>query len=119
MEGQRSYVNIWRIALRHIRGNAAKSITIFLCVFGVSALFTAMTLVIGGAENSLNSGLKRLGADILVLPQGTDASVESAFLLGKPARFNLIPQSFRINSPGILITHWPSQSWHHIIGGGN
>jgi putative ABC transport system permease protein len=79
-------MNIWRVALRNLRGNPIKSITVFLCVFGVSALFVSMMLIVGGARNSLDSGLKRLGADILVVPQGTEGKVEGALLMGKPTR---------------------------------
>jgi putative ABC transport system permease protein len=61
-----------------------KSLTVFFCVFGVASLFISMTLIMGGAQNSLNSGLQRLGADILVLPQGTQTNVETALLMGKP-----------------------------------
>ncbi len=79
-------MSIWRVALRNLKGNPVKSLTVFLCVFGVAALFVSMTLIIGGAQNSLDSGLKRLGADILVVPQGTEGKVESALLMGKPTR---------------------------------
>jgi putative ABC transport system permease protein len=79
-------MNDFRIALRNIRGNPVKSLTIFLCVFGVAAFFVAMTLIIGGAQTSLDRGLKRLGADIVVLPQGAEAKVESAILMGKPTQ---------------------------------
>jgi putative ABC transport system permease protein len=79
-------MKIWRVALRNLKGNPVKSITVFLCVFGVAALFISMTLITGGAQNSLDSGLKRLGADILVVPQGTEGKVEGALLMGKPTK---------------------------------
>ena len=42
------------------------------------------TLIIAGARYSLDSGLKRLGADILVVPAGAEIKVETALLMGKP-----------------------------------
>jgi putative ABC transport system permease protein len=51
----------------------------FLSIF----LFST-TLMIKGAENSLNVGINRLGADILVVPVGAESRVESALLMGKP-----------------------------------
>jgi putative ABC transport system permease protein len=57
---------------------------IFLCVFGVSAFFLGTTLIVRGAQNSLDRGLERLGADVLVVPQGAEAKVETALLMGKP-----------------------------------
>jgi putative ABC transport system permease protein len=79
-------VNILRIAIRNITGNIVKSLTIFFCVLGVAGFFVAMTLIIGGSRNSLDRGLERLGADILVLPAGAEAKVESALLMGKPTQ---------------------------------
>jgi putative ABC transport system permease protein len=84
IESRKRSMNIWKVAISNLRGNTIKSLTVFLCVFGVAALFVSLDIIIGGAQNSLNSGLKRLGADILVLPQGTEEKVESALLMGKP-----------------------------------
>ncbi len=79
-------MSIWSVAFRNIRGNPVKSLTIFICVMGVAALFVSMTLIIGGARNSLSSGLTRLGADIVVMPAGAETKVESALLMGKPTK---------------------------------
>jgi putative ABC transport system permease protein len=79
-------MSVLGIALRNIRGNIVKSLAIFLCVFGVAAFFVATILIMGGAQSSLDRGLERLGADILVLPEGAEAKMESAVLMGKPAR---------------------------------
>jgi putative ABC transport system permease protein len=79
-------MSVFGIALRNIRGNIVKSLAIFLCVFGVAAFFVATILIMGGAQSSLDRGLERLGADILVLPEGAEAKMESAVLMGKPAR---------------------------------
>lgn len=79
-------MNVFGIAIRNIRGNVVKSLTIFLCVFGVAAFFVATALIVRGAQDSLDRGLERLGADILVLPDGAEAKMESALLMGKPIR---------------------------------
>jgi putative ABC transport system permease protein len=42
------------------------------------------TLIISGAQNSLNVGIQRLGADILVVPEGAETKIETALLMGKP-----------------------------------
>lgn len=73
-----------RLALKSIRGSAFRSAAIFLAVMAVAGFLLATTLVIKGAENSLDSGLKRLGADLLVVPAGAEGKVESALLMGKP-----------------------------------
>jgi putative ABC transport system permease protein len=79
-------MSILSMALRSIRGNVIKSAAIFLCVFGVAAFFVATILIVGGTQSSLDRGLERLGADILVLPEGAEAKMESAVLMGKPIR---------------------------------
>lgn len=73
-----------RIALKNIRGSGFRSFIIFLCVLCLSAFLFSTTLLIKGAENSLNVGINRLGADILVVPAGAESRVESALLMGKP-----------------------------------
>ena len=40
-----------------------------------------------GAETSLRLTIDRLGADIVVVPEGSEAKIESALLMGVPARF--------------------------------
>ncbi len=72
------------LAIRNIAGNASRSLTIFFCVLGIASFFVCTTLVTQGAQNSLNKGLERLGADILVVPDGAEQKVESALLMGKP-----------------------------------
>jgi putative ABC transport system permease protein len=51
---------------------------------GVAAFLLSTMLVIKGSQNSLNSGIKRLGADIVVVPTGAQDKVETALLMGKP-----------------------------------
>lgn len=77
-------MNSIKLAIRNIRGNNVRSLIIFLCVFGVAGFFVATTLIVSGAQNSLQRGLERLGADILVVPQGAESKVETALLMGKP-----------------------------------
>jgi putative ABC transport system permease protein len=79
-------VSIWKIAFKNIRGNLVKSVTVLLSVLGVSGLFVSMILIMSGAQYSLQNGLHRLGADILVVPEGTEDKVEGALLMGKPTQ---------------------------------
>ena len=77
-------MNLFLLALKNIRGAGFRSLAIFLAVTGVAGFLLATTLIITGARYSLDSGLKRLGADILVVPAGAETKVESALLMGKP-----------------------------------
>src|SRR4030042_5565137 len=73
------------LALKNIRGHGTRSLIVFLCVFGIAIFFVSVTLIIRGADNSVHKGLDRLGADILVVPAGSESKVETALLTGKPA----------------------------------
>ncbi len=77
-------MSLLNLAHKNIRCNAFRSSVIFLCVFGVSGFLLGTTLIISGAQNSLNVGIQRLGADILVVPEGAETKIETALLMGKP-----------------------------------
>ena len=77
-------MHVIRLAIKNIRGSGFRSIAIFLAVMGVAGFLLGTTIIIEGARNSLRSGLERLGADILVVPEGAEVKIESALLMGKP-----------------------------------
>jgi putative ABC transport system permease protein len=79
-------MNILSIALKNIRGSSIRSLIIALCVLAIAGFFVTTTLIVEGAENSLQRGLERMGADILVVPQGAEEKVETALLIGKPTK---------------------------------
>lgn len=72
------------LALKNIRGSGFRSIAIFLAVVSMTGFLLATTLIIAGARYSLDAGLERLGADILVVPEGAEIKIETALLMGKP-----------------------------------
>ncbi len=79
-------MSLFELAYKNISGNAFRSGVVALCAMlvAVFALFT--TLLMRGAENSLRLAISRLGADIVVVPEGAEAKVESALLMGVPAK---------------------------------
>lgn len=78
-------MKLLKLALKNIRGSGFRSLAIFLLVTGVASFLLTTTLIIKGSQNSLNSGIQRLGADIIAVPQGTEGKIETALLMGKPA----------------------------------
>jgi putative ABC transport system permease protein len=88
-------MGIFFLALKNIRGSGFRSLAIFLAVMGVAGFLLATTLIIKGAEYSLDSGLKRLGADILVVPAGAENKVETAILMGKPTNIWMPVQNLK------------------------
>ena len=79
-------MSLIELAYKNISGNAFRSGVVALCamLLAIFALFT--TLLMRGAETSLRLAIDRLGADIIVVPEGAEAKVESALLMGVPAR---------------------------------
>jgi putative ABC transport system permease protein len=73
-----------RLALKNISGARFRSVAIFLCVMGLASFLLTTTLIIKGSQNSLNAGIQRLGADIIVVPAGAEGTAETALLMGKP-----------------------------------
>jgi len=80
-------MSVFELALKNISGNAFRNGVVSLCALLVSAFALFTTLVMRGAETSLRLAIDRLGADIVVVPEGSEAKVESALLMGIPARF--------------------------------
>jgi len=73
---------------------------------GRSGFSLSAVMIIRGAEDSLRLALNRLGADIIVVPEGAETKVETALLMGKPVKV-WMPQE---NLDKIArIPGWP---WH-------
>lgn len=71
--------------LRNIQGSSFRSWVVALCALMVAGLALITTLIIRGAENSLRLAIERLGADIVVVPQGSEIKMETAILMGHPS----------------------------------
>ena len=79
-------MNLIGLVLRNARGNGFRSALVTVCIVGLAGFFLATTLIAGGAQYSLGKGLERLGADIIVVPEGAESRVESALLMARPVR---------------------------------
>lgn len=80
-------MNIFQLAWKNISGNASRNGVLLVCALLLSSFALFTTLVIRGAENSLRLTIERLGADIIVVPKGSEVEMEGALLMGTPARF--------------------------------
>lgn len=77
-------MNLGRLAWRNISGSSFRSAVVFLCALVVAGLALSTVLIVRGARDSLRLAMDRLGADIIVVPLGTESKVESALLMGVP-----------------------------------
>jgi putative ABC transport system permease protein len=80
------------LAVRGVAGSPFRSWVIGACAFLIAGFVLATVLIVRGAEDSLHLALDRLGADIIVVPQGAKTRVEGALLMGTASR-SLMPQS--------------------------
>jgi putative ABC transport system permease protein len=77
-------MNVARLIYRDITRNAFRSDMVFGCAVLLSALPFGVTVITEGSRAGLQLVLERLGADLLVVPQGAEVKVETALLTGKP-----------------------------------
>lgn len=79
-------MNFLQLAWKNTSANSFRSWVVFLCAALMAGFAVAATIVIGGAQKSLNLALERLGADVIVVSSGAEHLMENAFLFGVPAR---------------------------------
>ena len=79
-------MNCLKLTLSHIEGSPFRSWLIFFSALMLSGLAIGTTLIVRGAQDSLEMALNRLGADIIVVPAGSEEGMENAFLMGVTLR---------------------------------
>jgi putative ABC transport system permease protein len=80
-------MSLLRFAWKNISGNSLRSWVVALCALVVAAFALFATLLLRGAATSLELAADRLGADIVVVPEGAQTELEGALLMGVPAHF--------------------------------
>jgi len=79
-------MNLIRLAIRNISGNSFRSFVVLLCAMLICGMALATGMILSGAGNSLRLAIERLGADIIVVPEGAADRIESALLMGHPTQ---------------------------------
>jgi len=79
-------MKLLQLALKNIAGSAFRSWVVALSAFLVASFALGTALIVHGAEDSLRQVTSRLGADIVVIPEGTETKIESALLMGTTTR---------------------------------
>lgn len=77
-------MNLIRLTWRNINDSAFRSWIVLISATLLAAFALSGTVVVGGAQKSLQKALQRLGADIIVVPTGSETGVENALLMGVP-----------------------------------
>lgn len=76
-----------RLAIHNLAGTSFRSWMVFLCAALLAGFGVSATIILRGANNSLELALERLGADIVVVPSGQETRLPSALLMGVPVHF--------------------------------
>jgi putative ABC transport system permease protein len=94
-----------RLAWKNIAGSVFRSWAVFLCALAVAGLLFSTVLLVRGARDSLQLVQQRLGADVVVVPEGTGDQVETALLMGQPVQLWMPRQKLdRIGQiPGVAV----------------
>ncbi len=77
-------MTLTRLAWQNLKGKAFRSFVVAACALLLAAFALLTTLIMRGSETSLRLALRRLGADIVVVPSSAVTRVESALLMGIP-----------------------------------
>ena len=72
------------LALKNVARSPFRSWLIFACALLIAGLALSTVLIVQGASTSLRRAADRMGADIVVVPRGTESKVETALLMGTP-----------------------------------
>lgn len=75
------------IVLQNLLRKRKRAAIICLCVAMISGFLFALTLLQRGVQHSLDLGQARLGADLVVVPPGSQVLAQEAFISGQPTAF--------------------------------
>ncbi len=78
-----------RLALQNLGRRKARTLLLIIAVAVASGAIFATTTILWGIQNSMSVGFSRLGADLLVVPQGTLVNITSALLTAEPTELTL------------------------------
>ena len=79
-------MNQARLIYRNVTQNGFRSGVVFCAALLLAAVPFGVTFIAEGGRASLQVVLGRLGADLLIVPEGAEIKVETALLMGKPAQ---------------------------------
>lgn len=80
-------VSLFHLARQNLICRIYRSLIIILGIAGGAGLLLFGALLLKGVENGLQSGLSRLGAELIVVPAGYEHPARTALLVGEPSMF--------------------------------
>jgi len=87
MKPVRPAPRLWRLAGLNLLRRPGRSVVAMLGVILAAGTAFAGGIIGLGVEHALDTGLSRLGADLMVVPAGEAMSTHTALVMGEPASF--------------------------------
>lgn len=78
---------LFRLAIKNLTRRPTRSITTVFAFAIIAGTFFSSQFLIAGAARSLDAGISRMGADIMVVPEEYTHQGESVLLTGRPTSF--------------------------------
>jgi putative ABC transport system permease protein len=76
-------VTLFHLVLRGLKGRRFSSLLIGLFILVLTGFLLGTTVILRGMEESLRTGMERLGADIVVIPYDVTEQAQKAVMLGR------------------------------------
>jgi putative ABC transport system permease protein len=77
----------FRLLVRNIANRPHRNIATIISFAIIAATLFSAQILLSGAEQSLDNGMTRMGADIMVVPSAYNAKAETVILMGQPSTF--------------------------------
>ncbi len=77
----------FRLLVRNIANRPHRNIATIISFAIIAATLFSAQILLSGAEQSLDNGMTKMGADIMVVPSAYNAKAETVILMGQPSTF--------------------------------
>ena len=77
-------MNLFYLVIQGIKGRLLSSVLLCLFIMVLTGFLLITTLMIRGMESSLQKGMEKLGADIVMVPYAYGLEAQADVLAGRP-----------------------------------
>jgi putative ABC transport system permease protein len=82
-------LSVYGVAIENIRARKTRYVIVIFSISVITSILVLALILGTGAAYSLQTGLSRLGADLLVVPKESLINLKSALITGEPSAFYL------------------------------
>ena len=82
-------LGLLQISTQNLRRRLFRTLAVAACFGLITGTLFSESLISGGVQRSLQVGINRLGADLLVVPFGEEIPIQTSLLMGQPTSFTM------------------------------